>query len=552
MSSSASSSLTGSSPTRDVGKVDTLKGGAGTAYVTPEVSSEDAKENHGQLRDFSLLSMLGLTFAVLNSWPAMSASSSLVLPSGGPVAVLYGLLLSSVGVFCLAASLAEICHVYPTSGGPYHWSAILAPPKYAKAISYITGWLACAGWTTLTATDGSMPAQLILGAYSLTHPDFEPQTYQTFIIFCAYMALAASINIFLPRYLPQINSFAMFWSLTGGILIIITLLACSGARGNAFQPGSFVFGGWINETGWPDGVAWILGLLQSSFGLVGVDALSHMVEEIPQAHLNIPKAMVLAVVVSCASSFVFLMVLLFVLTDVDKVISSPAGVLLEIFYQSTGSVAGAICLEVFPIVCMLWAANSIMCVSSRMLHAFARDCGLPFSSYFAKLNPKTGVPERAVVFVACCDIVFALIYFGSSATYNAITSSSVVMLQVSYCVPIVLLLTRGRALLHPADAPAPTWTLGPVLGRFANVVALCFTAVTTVLFVFPPALPVSGSSMNYAVAVFGVVLVIALGTWLTTARKQFIGPRDLGKLLELSRARAEVEQAEKEAEGEKA
>lgn len=35
-------------------------------------------------RNFSPLSMLGLAFAILNSWTALSTSLSLALPSGGP------------------------------------------------------------------------------------------------------------------------------------------------------------------------------------------------------------------------------------------------------------------------------------------------------------------------------------------------------------------------------------------------------------------------------------------------------------------------------------
>lgn len=71
-----------------------------------------------------------------------------------------------------------------------------------------------------------------------------------------------------------------------------------------------------------------------------------MVEEIPQPHINVPRAMILAVVVGASSSFVLLIALLFVMTDINAVISSPAGCLAEICYQATGSVAGAICLQV--------------------------------------------------------------------------------------------------------------------------------------------------------------------------------------------------------------
>lgn len=39
----------------------------------------------------------------------MSASLSLALPSGGPTAVIWGVLVSGIGDLCIAASLAEIC-----------------------------------------------------------------------------------------------------------------------------------------------------------------------------------------------------------------------------------------------------------------------------------------------------------------------------------------------------------------------------------------------------------------------------------------------------------
>lgn len=85
------------------------------------------------------------------------------------------------------------------------------------------------------------------------------------------------LNIWGVRLLPLINKAAITWSLAGAGTICIVCLAC--ASGN-YQPGSFVFGKYINETGWNGGVAWILGLLQSSFGLTAYDAVSHMVEEV--------------------------------------------------------------------------------------------------------------------------------------------------------------------------------------------------------------------------------------------------------------------------------
>ena len=61
-----------------------------------------------------MLSMLGLSFAILNSWVAMATSLSIALPSGGPTAIIWGDIIAGLGTLALAASLAEICAVYPT------------------------------------------------------------------------------------------------------------------------------------------------------------------------------------------------------------------------------------------------------------------------------------------------------------------------------------------------------------------------------------------------------------------------------------------------------
>jgi hypothetical protein len=69
-------------------------------------------------RNFSPLSMLGLAFAILNSWTALAASLSLALPSGGPTSVLWGLI-SKLWLHCsknivLTASQPPASVIYPS------------------------------------------------------------------------------------------------------------------------------------------------------------------------------------------------------------------------------------------------------------------------------------------------------------------------------------------------------------------------------------------------------------------------------------------------------
>jgi choline transport protein len=60
---------------------------------------------------------------------------------------------------------------------------------------------------------------------------------------------------------------------------------------------------------------------------------------------------------------------------------------------------------------------------------------------------------------------------------------------------------------------------------FANLLGVAYVIVTTVLFVFPPELPVTGSNMNYCVVAFAVVLLISVAQWFIDGRKNYRGPR---------------------------
>lgn len=97
-------------------------------------------------RNFSMFSMLGLAFAILNSWTALSASLSLALPSGGSTSVLWGLITAGICNLCLAASLAEFLSAYPTAGGQYHWVAIISWNNWTAILSWITGWVCLDQW----------------------------------------------------------------------------------------------------------------------------------------------------------------------------------------------------------------------------------------------------------------------------------------------------------------------------------------------------------------------------------------------------------------------
>ena len=214
-------------------------------------------------RTHSFLSMLGLAFAILNSWTALSASLSLALPSGGSVAVIWGLITAGICNLCLAASLAEFLSAYPTAGGQYHWVAVIAWKQYVPILSWITGWINVSGWIALVASGGLLGSQLIVGVISFMHASYSPERWHQFLIYIAYTLVAFFVNAFSNRLLPLVTRSAFIWSISGFVVISITVLACASPT---YASGDFVFRAFLNETGWPDGIAWLLGLLQAGLG----------------------------------------------------------------------------------------------------------------------------------------------------------------------------------------------------------------------------------------------------------------------------------------------
>lgn len=71
-------------------------------------------------------------------------------------------------------------------------------------------------------------------------------------------------------------------------------------------------------------------------------------------------------------------------------------------------------------------------------------------------------------------------------------TACIVLLYISYAIPVICLLLRGRN-----NIPHGPFWLGPV-GLFANVILLCWTCFTLIMYSFPPVQPVKASSKSFS------------------------------------------------------
>ena len=90
-------------------------------------------------RRFGLLSMIGFSCTIMVTWEGLLTIFNVGLQDGGPAGLVYGFLFCWLGYWAVVASLAELVSMVPTAGGQYHWTFELAPEKYRKFVSYLTG-----------------------------------------------------------------------------------------------------------------------------------------------------------------------------------------------------------------------------------------------------------------------------------------------------------------------------------------------------------------------------------------------------------------------------
>jgi len=83
-------------------------------------------------KNMGWLSILAAGFNVNNSWLVIAATLAISL-SYGPMNSVWGLLVTTVIYICIALTLAELVSVYPTTGGQYHWTFMMAPKSINKA-----------------------------------------------------------------------------------------------------------------------------------------------------------------------------------------------------------------------------------------------------------------------------------------------------------------------------------------------------------------------------------------------------------------------------------
>ncbi|KAH7121473.1 amino acid/polyamine transporter I [Dactylonectria macrodidyma] len=489
-------------------------------------------------RNFGFMSILGFSCTILITWEAVTVLFAQGLNNGGTAGVLYSFILIWVGNFSVFTTMCELVSMAPTSGGQYHWVAMMAPRSCAKFLSYLTGWLTVGGWQGSVSSSALLTGNMILGMVTLNDPTFVPQLWHGTLLFWAVLLFAVFINTLISSALPKFEGLILILHILGFFAILIPLVTL-GPHGDAKE----IFTTWVNNGGWSSqGISFMVGMMGNAFAFVGTDAAFHMSEETVNPSVVVPRSILLSLIINGSCGFAMLVAMVFCMGNFDEAAASAPGMLgfpyMYIFQQATNSTAGALVMASIIMILGACATVGMLASTSRVFWSFARDRGLPLWGIMSRVDERTTVPIWAVAATSIIAVLLSLINIGSPVAFMNVTSLSISCLYASYLIAAVLLLyrrcTKGFT-LPDTELPALGNTTGAeliwgpfrlpgIFGIANNVFTICYLVVVGFFSFWPPVVNPTPDMVNYSVLVTGVLVIFSVIYYLVWANKEYNGP----------------------------
>jgi amino acid permease (GABA permease) len=502
--------------------------------VTPAAVDADQQRLHELgyaqelRRNMSGFSNFAVSFTIISILSGCLTLYGYGMNTGGPVLITWGWPFVGIMTLFVGLAMAEVCSSFPTAGGLYYWSAKLAPRNPALW-SWFTGWFNFLGQVAVTAGIDFGAAFFLNALLDIQWGFSTTQQWHTIVLFAGILILHGALNSFGVRLVALLNNVSVWWHIVGVLLIVGALAFAPGHH----QSASFVFGHFVNNTGWGSGFyVVLLGLLLAQYTFTGYDASAHMTEETRSAAIAGPRGIVMSIVVSLVAGWILLIGVTFAIQSY----AGEAGATVppaQIFVDAVGATGGKLLLVVV-IVAQLFCGMSSVTANSRMIYAFSRDGALPGSRFWHQVNPRTRTPTNGVWLAAAGALILGLPYLWNSTAYAAVTSIAVIGLYVAYVLPTFLRLRLG------AEFRRGPWHLGR-WSRPIGIVAVTWVVIITILFMLPTASPITGTNFNYTVIAVVAVLGFAAIYWAVSARKWFTGPKVQGSAEELAAIESELE-----------
>jgi amino acid transporter len=368
-----------------------------------------------------------------------------------------------------------------------------------------------ASWTTKEAFDSGWWAQTIfitvitLTQAVLNHVGIRATTILTDFSGYLIFVFATLLTLGLLFYAPSIDLARLF-----------TFSNFSGDAGGGVWPVviqsiPFVF---------------LLGLLQGVYTITGFDASAHTAEETRNAAREAPRGMIHSVFWSFLFGYVMIAAFVLAMPSVEEGAKQGWNAFPWLMAQSSMPVVFKDILIIGIVIANYLCALAGLTSTSRMMFAFARDGGLPFSKALSQVSRKHRTPVNAIWWGAALSIVATL--YGNA--FVVLSTGCAVFLYLSYLMPIAAGL---RAEVNGTWSTKGPFHLGAA-SKLVAVLAIIGCALLIFVGVQPP---------NEKVGYLIVAMLIAMAIiWIAFESKRFRGP-PIGDMI--AKRQAELVAAEK-------
>ena len=115
---------------------------------------------------------------------------------------------------------------------------------------------------------------------------------------------------------------SVFISLSSFFAISITCLAITQPK----RSSGYVWTTFVNDTGWrPNGLVFLLGLINPLYGFCGLDGAIHLAEDCFEPAKTVPRALCTSLVVGFVTAFLFVVSMLYCIKDIEAALNSRTG-----------------------------------------------------------------------------------------------------------------------------------------------------------------------------------------------------------------------------------
>lgn len=216
---------------------------------------------------------------------------------------------------------------------------------------------------------------------ALNDDNYVAQPWHVTLMIIAVGAIAILFNTFFAKKLPLIEGIILIIHVFGFFGILVPLWALAPR-----QTPEAVFTQFQNAYGWPSqGLACLVGIIGPIYSLIGPDSAVHMSEEIRDSSRVLPLGMMWTLILNGLTGFIMVITFAFCIGNLNDA-TSPKYVYayIDVFYNATNNKAGATVMACLIILMCLCSTISNVATASRQMFAFARDRGMPFSSFLCR------------------------------------------------------------------------------------------------------------------------------------------------------------------------